>query len=182
MPTPRERTALIFVAGLGALGVGARAFRGSAQTASPATSESRQALDRQIGAVDSASTAKRRPGGSRSKVRRKADVAETETESAKRRPGRAGAGSAKAGAGDLSGAPLPGRGSRGMPDTARIDPMSKYEARRQAVARVNRGVQARIDRDRRATIPPPESRSPKVPPSHKKARMKRPAPTTPSRP
>jgi len=61
MPTPNERRALIFLAALGALGVGVRAFRSAPVTSQGArgAGESRAALGRQIDAVDSATLAKR---------------------------------------------------------------------------------------------------------------------------
>ncbi len=65
MPTPNERRALIFLAALGALGVGVRAFRSAPVTSQGArgAGESRAALGRQIDAVDSATLAKRSASG-----------------------------------------------------------------------------------------------------------------------
>ncbi|MBM4193321.1 MAG: hypothetical protein FJ202_02935 [Gemmatimonadetes bacterium] len=54
MPTTAERHALLFIAGIGALGIGVRAVRARTHQALPPTAAAVAALDRQIAAVDSA--------------------------------------------------------------------------------------------------------------------------------
>jgi competence protein ComEA len=61
MPTPSERKALLFLSGLLVLGAGVRVASAVRGTPPPADERSRAALDRQIGAVDSARKHGRRP-------------------------------------------------------------------------------------------------------------------------
>lgn len=147
MPTPNERRALLFVATIAALGLGARAVRGhfTARTAAGgdvivgATADAAAAaLDRQIEAVDSATAVKRGRG-----------------RGTKGRAVRGGArGAAPALARDSSAVPSRNafRGTATTPGAPHGsgDPLALYEARRAAVAEQNRATQARIEGDRAA--------------------------------
>lgn len=153
MPTPKERNALIFLAALGAIGIGARAFRGPVSAGSASTAATRAALDRQIVAVDSAKSAARTAPTKRSKGRRGSPSGAAADSAGGARPAErlsppqrrtAGQGSARRG---------PAR-----TDTSVTDPLSMYEARRLRVAQLNEAVQARIDRDR--ATPPMAPRAP----------------------
>ncbi len=152
MPTPNERRALIFLAALGAPGVGVRAFRsapGNPQGARGAE-ESRAALGRQIDAVDSATLAKRSASG-RGRSQRAG------TPAVRSQLPKAGATESRAGRAALD---------RRAQDVPPPDPLALYERRRLDVARRNRDVQARIERDRADTgsaavsPPPAPSRGP----------------------
>lgn len=148
MPTPNERRALLFVATIAALGLGVRAVRGhfagraaadGAERASVTDDAASAALDRQIGAVDSATAAKRARSGARSKARK---------------PGPGARRGAPPAAYDTMGPlsrsdrrPVRSPAESQNPDVA-ADPLALYEARRLAVAGQNRAVQARIDAER----------------------------------
>lgn len=154
MPTPNERRALIFLAALGALGVGVRAFRSAPATSQGArgAGESRAALGRQIDAVDSATLAKRSASG-RGRSQRAG------TPAVRSQLPKSGATESRAGRAALD---------RRAQDVPPPDPLALYERRRLDVARRNRDVQARIERDRAGTgsaavSPPPPGRAPSQP-------------------
>ena len=180
MPTPKERNALIFLAALGAIGIGVRAFRGPPSAGGAPTVASRAALDRQIGAVDSAKSASRTAPAKRSRGRRAskpgdtadtADTAETAGPSVMHTaPRRQTTGRASA------------RRAPPQTDSAAPDPLAMYEARRLRVERLNKAVQARIDRERAAAPMDPGTSVQRRSGTHKKLVKIQPVPGPAIRP
>ena len=147
MPTPKERNALIFLAALGAIGIGVRAFRGPESGGGAPTAASRLALDRQIGAVDSAKSAGRTAPAKRLKGRRGSPAGATADSAGSAGPSVPTSPPQRRTAGQRPLRRVPPRA-----DSALTDPLAMYEARRLRVAQLNEAVQARIDRNR--AIPP----------------------------
>lgn len=151
MPTPKERNALIFLAALGAIGIGARAFRSTTASTSKAAADSRGALERQIGSVDSAKTAK---------------TAKTSKRSRATAIGLRAKGGQKNVIHDTKAAT--------SADSAPLDPLAKYEARRLEVARQNQAAQERMDRDRAELPTAPDTAGSRGPRRRKKPAKIRP--------
>jgi DNA uptake protein ComE-like DNA-binding protein len=121
MPTSSEKRALIFLAALAALGVSVRAFRGGVAS----SGDSGDALDRQIAAVDSATSKSRSDRSGRTRVAarsRRVPVDSVEKSGGRSDPPRR-VQSATVGA---------------------TDPLAKYEERRREVAESNRASQERL--------------------------------------
>lgn len=130
MTTPAERRALMFVVGVAVLGLAARSWR--ADDSRRATAPDVAALDRQIGAVDSARAATA-PGRPRARTRAGAPTARDST----RAPALRGSGRAVT---------VPRTGTtRASPSGDSVGAWSRYEARRLAVERSNASARARLE-------------------------------------
>jgi competence protein ComEA len=121
MPTSSEKRALIFLAALAALGVTVRAFRAGGGSGGV----SGDALDRQIAAVDSATSRSRADRSGRKRVA--ARSRREPVDSVERSGGR-------------SDPPRPAL----SPSAAAAEPLGRYEERRRAVAESNRESRERL--------------------------------------
>lgn len=132
MPTPAERKALFFLAGIALLGTGARAVSAVRSRPTP-NSAAAAALARQRAAVESA-----RADGGKKKGARRSSGRRTTSTSAKRTPERAG------------GAPVARGPARGAPEPVVVDLDRATAAEIDRLPRVGPTLAGRIVADREA--------------------------------